>query len=55
MGEMRNKMYVQEIVLSYCHLSRTALRAEASCEIQIYERGYLSIQAVSYTLTFTHD
>lgn len=55
MGEMRDKMYVQEIVLSYCHPSRTALRAEASCKIQIYERGYLSIQAVSYALTFTHD
>lgn len=55
MGEMRNKMYVQERVLTYCHPSHTALRAEASYKIQIYERGYLSIQAVTYALTFTHD
>lgn len=55
MGEMRNKMYVQEILLSYRHSSHTAPRAEPAVRFRFTRGLYPSIQASSYAVTFTRD
>lgn len=40
MGEMRNKMYVQELLLGYCHPSHTALRTEPAPRLRFTIKGF---------------
>ena len=55
MGEMRNKNVCSRDTPQLLPLQPHCSESRASRQIQIYQRGYRSVQASSYALTFTRD